>query len=62
MYLHLKTLNLNKYSINKINIFKSNLYKNSKDVVSVLNRLLKKDIIVWTGTTKKDYLGKYIIK
>ena len=30
--------------------------------INLLNRLIKKDIIIWTGTTKNDNYGKYIIK
>ena len=31
-------------------------------VVKLLNRLVDYDLIVWTGTTKKDSYGRYIIK
>ena len=30
--------------------------------ISLLNRLIDKKIIVWTGTSKKDKFGKYILK
>lgn len=30
--------------------------------VSLLNRLIEKELIVWTGTSKNDILGKYILK
>ena len=40
----------------------SNVIGRSKETaVSVLNRLIDKDLIVWTGTTKQDNYGKYII-
>ena len=30
--------------------------------VNLLNRLVEKNLIIWTGTTKSDNYGKYIIK
>ena len=30
--------------------------------VNLLNRLVDKNLIIWTGTTKSDNYGKYIIK
>lgn len=41
----------------------SNLIGRSKTTaVALLNRLIEKGLIVWTGTTKNDGYGKYIIK
>jgi len=41
----------------------SNIIGRSKTTaISLLNRLLARDLIVWTGTSKKDNYGKYIIK
>lgn len=30
--------------------------------VALLNRLITKGLVIWTGTTKTDAYGKYIIK
>ena len=30
--------------------------------VKLLNKLIEKDLIVWTGTDKRDAYGKYIMK
>ena len=30
--------------------------------VNLLNRLVEKNLIIWTGTIKSDNYGKYIIK
>ncbi len=41
----------------------SNIIGRSKGTaISLLNRLIEKKLIVWTGTTKQDNYGKYIIK
>ena len=41
----------------------SNIIGRSKTTaVALLNRLIEKELIIWTGTTKNDAYGKYIIK
>ena len=30
--------------------------------VKLLNKLIKENLIIWTGTTKNDSFGRYIIK
>lgn len=41
----------------------SNIIGRSKTTtVNLLNRLIDKNIVIWTGTTKTDNYGKYIIK
>lgn len=41
----------------------SNIIGRSKTTtINLLNRLIDKNLIVWTGTTKSDNFGKYIIK
>ncbi len=30
--------------------------------VTLLNRLIARNLVVWTGTTKNDGYGKYILK
>lgn len=41
----------------------SNIIGRSKTTaINLLNKLIDKELIVWTGTSKKDVYGKYIIK
>lgn len=41
----------------------SNIIGRSKTTaINLLNKLIDKELIVWTGTSKKDNYGKYIIK
>ena len=41
----------------------SNIIGRSKTTaVALLNRLIEKELILWTGTTKTDSYGKYVIK
>ncbi len=41
----------------------SNIIGRSKTTaVTLLNRLIEKKLIIWTGTTKNDAYGKYVIK
>lgn len=36
--------------------------RNKTSTITVLNHLINKKLIVWTGTSKSDRLGKYILK
>ena len=41
----------------------ANLIERGKTTaIKLLNKLQEKDLIVWTGTSKSDRLGNYILK